>query len=154
MDIDDVRQQVKGTLRAYKAAGIKWILSGWYKSAVRSGGEVAKGTRFHISGIRPERVLDLPVLTPPERDVPVPVVHSVIRDQAPPQEGRPAAPQADAVGQEQGRAAAPPAEAAAEERGPQPSTSDGRRGRPQAATTAPQVVPLSIAAALGRRGGM
>ena len=160
VNIDDVRKQVKTTLAAYKDAGIKWIVSGWYKSALRTGVEVARGTRFHISSIRPERVLDVPVLTPPQRARLVPVVHGVIRDQAPPQEERPAAPEPDAAGEEHGRGAAPPAEAAPEaegrgdappaeavgdERGPQAAPVDGRTGRPQAGATATQVVPLSEA---------
>ena len=49
---------------------------------MRQGNEIAKGTRFHITAIRPERVLPTTVLRLPERDEPDPVVVSVMVDRA------------------------------------------------------------------------
>ena len=124
VDIDDVRDHMQATLAVYKAAGVRWILSGWFKSAVKQGNEIAKGTRFHITAIRPERVLPTAVLRLPERHEPDPVVVSIMVDRAVPQQVR--------GGVE--RCAAPAAA-----RGEDATTSDGRTAHPDAAPTDAQV---------------
>ena len=126
VDISQLREHVRTTLTAYDTASIKWILSGWYKSGVRARSDIAMATRFHLASIRPERVLDVPVMPAPERFVPGPLV-------APDRTGRPL-PQEIRADPEQ-------AEAAPADLGERPTTSDGRTAHPEAAPTARQVCP-------------
>ena len=126
VNIRDLRDHVRNTLTAYNTASIKWILSGWYKSAVRASSDIAMATRFHLASIRPERVLDVPVMPAPERLVPGPLG-------APDRTGGPV-PQEVRTDTEQ-------AEAAPADLGERPTTSDGRTAHPEAAPTARQVWP-------------
>ncbi|XP_014674708.1 PREDICTED: uncharacterized protein LOC106814857 [Priapulus caudatus] len=57
--VDDVaiREACAAVLKYYKDANVGWIICGWYKPGIAAGAEVAKKPKFHVTHVRPERLL-------------------------------------------------------------------------------------------------